>query len=160
MVFGSIAAALDRRTRRAGRGAESLTCAQTHAYHFLASGLSPLALQEHPLPTAGPTAHAAGHSDVPRPGPGAAATETPFFFAVQGIPVYAVLHAAAVARAGAPVVVHVHGLGVEQITLYRQEVLAARAAAALGYPVFRYHARGHGDSAGASADVTRASLVA
>ncbi|MEQ1831546.1 MAG: alpha/beta hydrolase, partial [Candidatus Eisenbacteria bacterium] len=51
-------------------------------------------------------------------------------------------------------------LGVEQITLYRQEVLTARAAAAAGFPVLRYHARGHGDSTGASADVTLASLVA
>jgi pimeloyl-ACP methyl ester carboxylesterase len=79
---------------------------------------------------------------------------------VDGIPIYAVLHDAATDRAGAPVVVHVHGLGVEQITLYRQEVLAARAAAALGFPVLRYHARGHGDSAGTSADVTRETLVA
>jgi len=57
-------------------------------------------------------------------------------------------------------VVHVHGLGVEQITLYRQEVLAARAAAARGFPVLRYHARGHGDSGGSSADVTLDTLVA
>ena len=109
------------------------------------------------MPSAGPTAHAAGHS---RALPARSATETPFFFAVQGVPLYAVLHDAAAERAGAPVVVHVHGLGVEQITLYRQEVLAARAAAALGFPVFRYHARGHGDSAGASADVTLDTLVA
>lgn len=78
---------------------------------------------------------------------------------VNGLPVYAVLHDAAPGRPSTPVVVHVHGLGVEQITLYRQEVLAARAAAANGFPVLRYHARGHGDSAGASADVTLASLV-
>ncbi len=90
----------------------------------------------------------------------AAAPETPFFFNVDGLPVYAVHHAAAPGRADAPVVVHVHGLGVEQITLYRQEVLTARAAAAAGFPVLRYHARGHGDSTGASADVTLASLVA
>jgi pimeloyl-ACP methyl ester carboxylesterase len=78
---------------------------------------------------------------------------------VNGFPVYAVLHEAAPGRPNAPVVVHVHGLGVEQITLYRQEVLAARSAAAHGFPVLRYHSRGHGDSAGASADVTLASLV-
>ena len=89
----------------------------------------------------------------------AAAPETPYLFEVQGLPVYAVFHAPAPGRQGAPVVVHVHGLGVEQITLYRQEVLAARAAAARGFPVLRYHARGHGDSAGASADVTLATLV-
>lgn len=79
---------------------------------------------------------------------------------VEGSPVYAVFHAAVPGRPEAPVVVHVHALGVEQITLYRQEVLAARAAAARGFPVLRYHSRGHGDSAGSSADVTLASLVA
>ncbi|MEO7867919.1 MAG: alpha/beta hydrolase [Candidatus Eisenbacteria bacterium] len=56
-------------------------------------------------------------------------------------------------------IVHVHGLGVEQITLYRQETLAARAAAAAGYPAFRYHARGCGDSAGDSASITLTTLV-
>jgi pimeloyl-ACP methyl ester carboxylesterase len=70
-----------------------------------------------------------------------------------------VFHAPAPGHPGRPAVVHVHGLGVEQITLYRQEVLAARAAAARGFPVLRYHARGHGDSGGSSADVTLDSLV-
>ncbi len=80
---------------------------------------------------------------------------------VEGTPLYAVFHSAAPGRRqAAPVVVHVHGLGVEQITLYRQEVLAARAAAARGIPVLRYHSRGHGDSAGSSADVTLETLVA
>jgi pimeloyl-ACP methyl ester carboxylesterase len=46
------------------------------------------------------------------------------------------------------VLVQCHGLGVEQIALYRVTVLNARAAATDGFPVFRYHARGHGDSAG------------
>ena len=90
----------------------------------------------------------------------AAAPEHPFFLEVEGSPVYAVLHEAAPGRTAPPVVVHVHGLGVEGITLYRQEVLAARAAAAAGFPVLRFHARGHGDSAGAAADVTLATLVA
>jgi pimeloyl-ACP methyl ester carboxylesterase len=79
---------------------------------------------------------------------------------VEGSPVYAVFHAAVPGQPDAPVVVHVHAVGVEQLTLYRQEVLAARAAAARGFPVLRYHARGHGDSAGSAADVTLASLVA
>ncbi len=79
---------------------------------------------------------------------------------VDGTPVYAVFHEAAPGRYAAPVMVHVHGLGVEQITLYRQEVLAARAAAARGFPVLRYHSRGHGDSGGGSADVTLDTLVA
>jgi alpha-beta hydrolase superfamily lysophospholipase len=95
-----------------------------------------------------------------RPGARATAPETPFFFTVNGAPVYGVLHDAATARAGAPVIVHVHGLGVEQITLYRQEVLAARAAAVLGFPALRFHARGHGDSSGTAADVTLETLVA
>lgn len=68
-------------------------------------------------------------------------------------------HAAASGSPDAPVIVHVHGLGVEQITLYRQETLAARAAAAAGYPVLRYHARGCGDSAGDSASITLGTLV-
>jgi pimeloyl-ACP methyl ester carboxylesterase len=100
-------------------------------------------------------------ASAPRTAPlRAAAPETPFFMQVEDTPVYAVFHEAAPARAGAPVLVHVHGLGVEQITLYRQEVLAARAAAARGFPVLRYHARGHGDSGGSSADVTLETLVA
>ncbi len=89
----------------------------------------------------------------------AAAPETPFFMSVNGFPVYAVLHAAAPVRPPSAVVVHVHALGVEQITLYRQQVLSARMAAAAGIPVLRYHARGHGDSAMPSADVTLSTLV-
>ncbi len=90
----------------------------------------------------------------------ASAPETPFFLESDDRPCYAVSHAPGRARAGAPVMVHVHGLGVEQLTLYRQEVLVARAAAAIGVPVLRYHARGHGDSAGDFADVSLPRLVA
>lgn len=89
----------------------------------------------------------------------ASAPETPGFLESHGHPLYAVHHAAAAGRSGAPVVVHVHGLGVEQITLYRQEVLTARAAAAAGFHALRFHARGHGDSAGSAADVTLSTLV-
>ena len=95
----------------------------------------------------------------------AAAPETPFFFESHGKPLYAVFHAAAPARPEAraaeprPTIVHVHSIGVEQITLYRAEVLAARAAATHGFPVLRFHARGHGDSAGSFADVTLDTLV-
>ena len=64
----------------------------------------------------------------------AAGPETPFHLEVEGFPIYAVLHDAVPGRPAPPVVVHVHGLGVEGITLYRQEVLAARAAAAAGFP--------------------------
>jgi pimeloyl-ACP methyl ester carboxylesterase len=57
------------------------------------------------------------------------------------------------------VLVHCHSLGVEQITNYRNEVLLARAVAERGIPVFRYHARGHGDSAGNFADATLETMV-
>lgn len=57
-------------------------------------------------------------------------------------------------------VVHCHGTGVEQLTNFRNEVLLARAAAARGIPTFRFHARGHGDSAGDVADLTLEGMVA
>jgi pimeloyl-ACP methyl ester carboxylesterase len=86
------------------------------------------------------------------------APEKPLFFESHGHPLYGVYHAPASAGRGA-VVVHVHGLGVEQITTYRAEVLCARALAAAGHPVFRFHARGHGDSSGDFAAVTLETLV-
>src|SRR5262245_44836634 len=89
----------------------------------------------------------------------AAAAEIPFFFSSGDRPLYAVYHAPVPGRAGAPAVVHCHSLGVEQVTCYRAEVLCARAAAAAGFPVLRYHARGHGDSAGDFAAVTLESLT-
>ena len=99
--------------------------------------------------------------DLASPSPSrAAAPETPFFFESDDRPCYAVAHAPARARQGAAALVMVHSLGVEQQTLYRQEVLVARAAAELGVPVLRYHARGHGDSAGDFADVALPRLVA
>lgn len=55
--------------------------------------------------------------------------------------------------------IHCHTIGVEQVTSYRAEVRNAQAAARLGFPVLRFHARGHGDSAGDFAGVTLASLV-
>src|SRR5262249_23485887 len=89
----------------------------------------------------------------------AAASHTPLFFESAGRPLFGVLHSAVPGRTNPPVVVHVHGVGVEQITLYRAEVQGARAAAAAGFPVFRWHARGHGDSAGNFAAVTLEALV-
>lgn len=88
-----------------------------------------------------------------------AGAETPLFFEADGRPLYAVHHAPAAMRPGAPVIVHCHSAGVEQVTCYRVEVLAARAAAAAGYPVFRHHAAGHGDSSGDFAAVTLDRLV-
>jgi pimeloyl-ACP methyl ester carboxylesterase len=84
----------------------------------------------------------------------AIAPETPLFFASGDRPLYGVHHAPPAPRRDAPVLVHCHSLGVEQLTVYRAEVLLARAAAERGFPVFRWHARGHGDSAGDFADVT------
>jgi pimeloyl-ACP methyl ester carboxylesterase len=87
------------------------------------------------------------------------AAETPFLFTSGDRPVYAVHHAARRARPGAPGVVMCSSLGVEQLTCYRTEVLAARALAAAGFPVLRYHPRGHGDSGGDFADVTLPRLI-
>lgn len=83
----------------------------------------------------------------------------PLFFRSAGRPLFAVHHLPAVARPDAPVLVHCHGLGAEQMVSYRTEVLAARAAAARGWPVLRFHARGHGDSAGDAATATLDDLV-
>jgi hypothetical protein len=117
-------------------------------------------------PTHLPPAHPPQEPALLSPGSTAASSpgtaipdEIPLFFECEGRPLYAVHHAPGRARPGAPVVVHCHGLGVEQITAYRAEVLCARALAAAGFPVFRYHARGHGDSGGDFAAVTLASLA-
>ena len=96
----------------------------------------------------------------PAPPAGLSGAETPLFFDSGGRPLYAVYHAPKVRRPGAAVIVHCHSVGVEQVTCYRLEVLAARAAAAAGFPVFRHHASGHGDSGGDFAAVTLGSLVA
>jgi pimeloyl-ACP methyl ester carboxylesterase len=88
-----------------------------------------------------------------------AGPETPFFFEHAGRPLFAVLHEPARPRPGAPVLLPCHSLGIEQLTPYRNEVAIARAAARLGFPALRWHARGCGDSAGDTADVTLASLL-
>jgi alpha/beta superfamily hydrolase len=87
-------------------------------------------------------------------------SEIPLFFTPGDRPMFAVYHAPKRERANAPVLVHAHSLGVEQVTLYRAEVSLAREAARRGFPVLRYHSRGHGDSAGDFADVTMDTLVA
>lgn len=86
-------------------------------------------------------------------------TETPLFLTCGNRPVYAVLYAPGRERPGAPALVLCHGLGVEHMVAYRCETQLARAAAAAGFPVIRFHARGHGDSAGDFADVTLDSLA-
>jgi len=82
-----------------------------------------------------------------------------FFFESGDRPLYAVYHPTLRPRPGAPVLVHCHTLGVEQVTAYRVETQNARAAAAMGFPAFRYHSRGHGDSAGDFESVTFETLV-
>jgi pimeloyl-ACP methyl ester carboxylesterase len=57
------------------------------------------------------------------------------------------------------VLVFCHSLGIEHMVTQRIEVLAARAAAKVGFPAFRYNARAHGDSAGDAHEVTFADLV-
>ena len=92
---------------------------------------SPNARQEHVSATTTSSAPASSLVEL----------ETPLFFESAGRPLFGVFHAPARARAGAPVLVQCHGLGHEQIALYRVEVQNARAAAAAGIPVLRYHAR-------------------
>ena len=94
----------------------------------------------------------------PSPAPPTAG-ETPFFFASHDRPLYAVHHAPDRERAGGVGVVIASGLGVEQLTVYRNVTLVARALAARGFPVLVHHPRGHGDSAGDWADVTLAGLT-
>jgi pimeloyl-ACP methyl ester carboxylesterase len=52
-----------------------------------------------------------------------------------------------------------HSFGMEQLYLQPLEVAAARALAAAGFSVLRYHARGYGDSESPTQDVTVASGV-
>ena len=105
-------------------------------------------------------AHETQVTSTTEPAPGLSGAETPLFFDSGGRPLYAVHHEPAVRRPGAPVIVQCHSVGVEHVASYRFEVLAARAAAAAGFPVFRHHASGHGDSSGDFAAVTLDSLVA
>lgn len=92
-----------------------------------------------------------GHEDPAR--------AVPFFFDSAGRPLYAVHHPAQGRRPDAPLVVYCHTLGVEQVTSNRVEAESARAAARAGFPALRYHARGHGDSAGDFEAVTFEGLV-
>jgi pimeloyl-ACP methyl ester carboxylesterase len=85
--------------------------------------------------------------------------EIPEFFDSAERPVYGVTYMPDSPREGAPVVVHCHSLGVEQLTSYRSEVITARATAARGIPTFRFHSRGHGDSGGDFAAVTLEGMV-
>lgn len=85
--------------------------------------------------------------------------ETPLHLESGERPLYGVYYAPGRRRSGAPVLIHCHSVGVEQLTSYRNESLVARAASANGFPVLRFHARGHGDSAGDFADVTLDTLT-
>ncbi len=47
-----------------------------------------------------------------------------------------------------------HSLGMEQMHMQRFEVAVARALAAVGFPVLRYHSQGYGDSQGSTLEVS------
>ncbi len=89
--------------------------------------------------------------------------EEAFFFGPPEAPLYGVLHLPArVADGGRPErppILHVHSYGIEQVASYRMEVEFARAAAAAGFPVLRFHMTGCGDSFGEFAEVTIDSMV-
>ncbi len=88
-------------------------------------------------------------------------SEEAFFFGPATAPLYAVLHAPApAARASVrPSIVHVHSYGIEQVASYRIEVEFARAAAAAGFPVLRFHMSGAGDSFGEFSEMTIDGMV-
>lgn len=85
--------------------------------------------------------------------------ERHLFFSSAGMPVYGAFHPPSKARPGAPVIVFCGGIGAEFLTVWRMSVLMARDAAMRGYPVFRYHPRGDGDSAGSFEDITLERLI-
>jgi hypothetical protein len=96
--------------------------------------------------------------------------EEAFFFGPEGAPLYAVLHLPARGDRAAsperpdgtpafPPIVHVHSYGIEQVASYRIEVEMARAAAAAGFPVLRFHMTGAGDSGGDFAEITIDGMV-
>ncbi len=85
--------------------------------------------------------------------------EIPFFIEIEGCPAYAVYHPPR-GRARGTAVLFVPGLGVEQLTGYRNEVLLARELAARGIPALRFHPRGQGDSGGDDAELTLESVAA
>jgi alpha/beta superfamily hydrolase len=86
-------------------------------------------------------------------------TERPLFFPSAGRPLYGAFHPSETGQAARPVLVICHTVGLEHMVTQRMEVLVARAAAKAGFPAFRYNARGHGDSAGNSREVTLPNLV-
>lgn len=83
----------------------------------------------------------------------------PLFFSSAGRPLYGAFHPAGGGLSKDEVLVFCHSIGIEHMITQRMEVLGAIAAAELGFPAFRYHSRGHGDSAGDARDVTLADLV-
>jgi len=88
-------------------------------------------------------------------------TEEAFFFGPASAPLYAVLHAPLpnASPAALPPIVHVHSYGIEQVATYRIEVEFARAAAAAGFPVLRFHMTGAGDSFGEFSEITIDGMV-
>jgi len=84
--------------------------------------------------------------------------ELPLFFPSVSQALYGVFYAPVGDRKDS-VLVFSHSLGIEHMVTQRMEVLWARAAAKAGFAVFRYNARGHGDSAGDARDVAFTDLV-
>jgi pimeloyl-ACP methyl ester carboxylesterase len=83
----------------------------------------------------------------------------PLFFVSADCPLYGMYCPPALVRDDSPALVACHGVGLEHAVTSRVVAQAVRQAAAIGYPAFLYHSRGHGDSAGDFADVTFDSLV-
>jgi pimeloyl-ACP methyl ester carboxylesterase len=85
--------------------------------------------------------------------------ELPLFFPSGSEVLYGAFYAPLGRDRKDSVLVFAHSLGIEHMVTQRMEVLGARAAAKAGFPVFRYNARGHGDSAGEARDVAFTDLV-
>ncbi len=86
--------------------------------------------------------------------------EEALFFGPPEAPLYGVLHTPGLMASGGgtepiyPPIIHIHSFGIEQVAAYRMEVEFARAAAAAGFPAFRFHLTGCGDSHGDFARLT------
>ncbi|MFN0150351.1 MAG: hypothetical protein ACKVU1_06525 [bacterium] len=105
--------------------------------------------------------HSGGASGAARRTDPRGFSEEAFFFGPASAPLYAVLHAPAPSARAAtfPPIVHIHSYGIEQVASYRIEVEFARAAAAAGFPVLRFHMRGAGDSFGEFSEMTIEGMV-
>lgn len=83
----------------------------------------------------------------------------PLFFPADGRPLYGMYCPPARERQNAVALIACHGVGLEHAVTSHVLARVVRQAAALGYPAFLYHSRGHGDSAGDFASITFENLV-